>query len=278
LGASNDNGARDSEDDKEQMSDAHFIDPAPETLTTLGEQTVFVLVGTSHPGNVGAAARAIKNMGFGHLRLVAPRFADVLTQPETIAFASGAQDVLQAARIFPDLPAAVADCARVVALSARVRDFGPPLHTPQWLPQLAQRSAQQGRRVAFVFGSERFGLSNADVYRCDALLTIPAHPGYPSLNLAQAVQVIAWEWRKALGLHPVQPAQPAAVAATAGEIDGLLAHVEQALRALDVLDPAAPRKLLPRLRRLAARAELSREEVQILRGVCSAILRKLPQG
>jgi rRNA methylase len=135
--------------------------------------------------------------------------------------------------------------AVVVALSARVRDFGPPLHTPEWLPQLAQRSAEQGRRVAFVFGSERFGLSNADVYRCDALLSIPANPAYTSLNLAQAVQVIAWEWRKGVGLHAVQPAQAESVAATAGEVQGMLAHVEQALLALEVLDPNAPRKLLP---------------------------------
>lgn len=277
LGASNDNGARDSGSDKEQMKDAHFIDAAQPVSAHIPDETVFVLVGTSHPGNVGAAARAIKNMGFGHLRLVTPRFADVLTQTETVAFASGAQDVLQAAQTQPDLSAAVADCGLVVALSARVRDFGPPLHTPDWLPELALRSAQQGRRVAFVFGSERFGLSNADVYRCDALLSIPANPTYTSLNLAQAVQVIAWEWRKALGVHAVQAAQTEVAAATAGEVDGLLSHVEQALLALEVLDPQAPRKLLPRLQRLTSRAALSREEVQILRGVCAAILRKVPQ-
>ncbi|MGA8009932.1 MAG: RNA methyltransferase [Thiomonas sp.] len=258
------------------MKDVHFIDGAPAVPLHLPDDTVFVLIGTSHPGNVGAAARAIKNMGFGCLRLVAPRFADVLTQPETVAFASGAEDVLRAAQVHDDFAAAVADCGLVVALSARVRDFGPPLHTPDWLPELAQRSVQQARRVAFVFGSERFGLSNADVYRCDALLSIPANPAYTSLNLAQAVQLIAWEWRKAVGLHAVQPAQAEAVAATVGEVDGMLGHVEQALLALEVLDPNAPRKLLPRLQRLASRAELTREEVQILRGVCTAILRKVP--
>jgi len=258
------------------MKHVHFIDAEQPVAAHTPDQTVFVLVGTSHPGNVGAAARAIKNMGFGHLRLVAPRFADVLTLPETVAFASGAEDVLHVAQMAPDLPSAVADCGLTVALSARVRDFGPALHTPDWLAQLAQRSTQQGRRVAFVFGSERFGLSNADVYRCDALLSIPANPAYTSLNLAQAVQVIAWEWRKAVGMHAVQPAQAEAIAATAGEVDGMLVHLEQALRALEVLDPQAPRKLLPRLRRMASRAELSREEVQILRGVCAAILRKVP--
>ena len=258
------------------MKNEHFIEGQTAPPAQGLDDTVFVLVGTSHPGNVGAAARAIKNMGFGTLRLVAPRFADVLSQPETLAFASGAEDVLQAARIFAELTDAVHDCGSVVALSARVRDFGPPLQTPGWLPQLAQRRAEQGRRVAFVFGSERFGLSNADVYRCDALLSIPANPAYTSLNLAQAVQVIAWEWRKVVGLHPVQPAQAESVAATAGEVQGMLAHVEQALLALDVLDPSAPRKLLPRLQRLASRAELTRDEVQIMRGVCTAILRKVP--
>lgn len=260
------------------MERDHFIGAAQQVPSRADTDTVFVLVGTSHPGNVGAAARAIKNMGFGTLRLVAPRHAGVLVQPETVAFASGAEDVLRAAQTSDDLPAAVADCGAVVALSARVRDFGPPLHTPDWLPQLAQRTAQQARKVAFVFGSERFGLSNADVYRCDALLSIPANPAYTSLNLAQAVQLVAWEWRKAVGLHSVQPAQAETVAATAGEVDGLLAHVEQALLALEVLDPQAPRKLMPRLQRLASRAELTREEVQILRGVCTAILRKVPSA
>ena len=260
------------------MKDAHFIEGRAAPRGHPLDDTVFVLVGTSHPGNVGAAARAIKNMGFGTLRIVAPRYADVLSQSETLAFASGAEDVLQTAQVLPELADAVKDCGMVVALSARVRDFGPPLRTPEWLPQLAQRSTEQGRRVAFVFGSERFGLSNADVYRCDALLSIPANPAYTSLNLAQAVQVIAWEWRKAVGLHAVQPAQAEAVAATAGEVQGMLEHVEQALLALEVLDPSAPRKLLPRLQRLASRAELTRDEVQILRGVCTAILRKVPPG
>ena len=257
------------------MNDQDFIEAPPQPGVAAMDDTVFVLVGTSHPGNVGAAARAIKTMGFSHLRLVAPRLPDVQEHAEAVAFASGADDVLRAAQVHADLASAVADCGWVTALSARVRDFGPPLHTPDWLPELAQGSTQQGRRAAFVFGSERFGLSNADVYRCDALLSIPANPAYTSLNLAQSVQLIAWEWRKAVGLHPL-PAPPPAAPATAGEVQGLLAHVAQALVALDVLDLQAPRKLLPRLQRLASRAELTREEVQILRGVCAAILRKLP--
>lgn len=255
---------------------AHSIDAPQQDGSAALDDTVFVLVGTSHPGNVGSAARAIKNMGFAALRLVNPRFADVLTREEAVAYASGADDVLAATTLHTSLADAVADCGLAIASSARVRDFGPPLITPLDLPDWAQRALAQRRRVALVFGSERFGLSNEDVYRCDALLTIPANPAYTSLNLAQAVQVIAWEWRKAIGLHRVAAAAPAEVGATAAEVDGLMSHVEQVLLALEVLDPQAPRKLLPRLRRLVLRAALTREEVQILRGVCSALLRKLP--
>lgn len=254
-----------------------FIDAAQQVGPDILDETVFVLVGTSHPGNVGSAARALKNMGFGRLRLVSPRYDDVLTRADAVAYASGADDVLGATQVLPSLADAVADCGLVVALSARVRDFGPPLIAPADLPDLAVRARAEGRRVAFVFGSERYGLSNADVYRCDMLLSLPANPAYTSLNLAQAVQVIAWEWRKAAGLHAVAPAQPEAVAATAGEVDGLLEHAQQVLLALEVLDPQAPRKLMPRLQRLASRAHLTRDEVQILRGVCTAIQRKLPR-
>ena len=259
------------------MQTRDFIDAPQQAGADPLDGTVFVLVGTSHPGNVGSAARALKNMGFGHLRLVEPRYDDVLIRPDAAAYASGADDVLGATTVMPTLAEAVHDCGLVIALSARVRDFGPPLIGPDDLPGMVDRARGEGRRVAFVFGSERYGLSNADVYRCDALLSLPANPVYTSLNLAQAVQVIAWEWRKAIGLHAVAPAQPDAVAATAGEVDGLLQHAEQVLLALDVLDPQAPRKLLPRLQRLASRARLTRDEVQILRGVCTAIQRKLPQ-
>ncbi len=265
-------------DVKERMSKGDSIEQGivPAGLTPEGHQApLFVLMHTSHPGNVGAAARAIKTMGFGHLALVAPRHADVREQPDALAFASGAGDVLRAARQADTLTQAAGDCGVLVALSSRVRDFGPPLHGPDWLPELAQQAAEQGRRVGFVFGSERYGLDNDTVYRCNALLSLPAYSQYASLNLAQAVQIVAWEWRRALGAFRLPPGPPPEIAATQAELQGLLDHAEQALIALGYLDPEAPKKLIPRLSRLAARAALTRQEVHILRGICKMGLERL---
>lgn len=262
-------------DVKEQGELTHFIEGAAVPAAQGAGEPLFVLVNTSHPGNVGAAARAIKTMGFAHLALVAPRFADVLQQPEALAFASGADDVLGSARQADTLVEAAGDCGVLVALSSRVRDFGPPLHGPEWLPELARSAAAQGRRVGFVFGSERYGLDNETVYRCDALLSLPAYSQYASLNLAQAVQIVAWEWRKAVGAFTLPPGPPAEEPATQAEVQGLLMHAEQALVALGYLDPAAPKKLMPRLARLAARAALTQQEVHILRGICKAGLQRL---
>jgi tRNA/rRNA methyltransferase len=257
--------------DVKERIDADFIGdgvvapPAP----------LFVLMHTSQPGNVGAAARAIKTMGFQGLALVAPRWDDVRERPEAVAFASGADDVLREARQAATLTEAAGDCGILVALSSRVRDFGPPLQGPDWLPELARRSAREGRRVGFLFGSERYGLDNETVYRCDALLSLPAFSAYASLNLAQAVQIVAWEWRKALGGFVLPPGPAPEPAATLAEVQGLLGHVEHTLLELGYLDPAAPGRLLARLARLAARAALTRQEVHILRGVCKAALARL---
>ena len=235
---------------------------------------LFILVQPSEPGNVGGAARAIKTMGFEDLALAAPRLGDVRAHPQALALASGADDVLRAARLGDTLDAVAGDCGLLVALSARVRDFGPPLHGPDWLPALARRAAVQGRRVGFVFGNERAGLDNPTVYRCDALLSLPTSPRYGSLNLAQAVQIVAWEWRRALGGFVLPSGPPREAAATRAEVDDLLQQAQRALLALGYLDPAAPRRLMPRLARLASRSALTRAEVQILRGVCRAVLRR----
>ena len=158
------------------------------------DPTRFVLIGTSHPGNVGAAARAMKVMGFGELVLVAPRFADVLQHPEARAMASGATEILDAARIVATLAEALDGVSYLCATAMTPRDFGPPTHPPR---ELFATLAGGGHRVAFLFGSERFGMSNEDVYRCHACLSIPTDPAYGSLNLAQAVQLIAYDWRQA---------------------------------------------------------------------------------
>jgi len=238
---------------------AHCMTPDP---------TRFVLVGTSHGGNVGAAARAIKVMGFGDLCLVRPRFADVLGREETVAYASGAADVLARARVVQTLEEALEGATFVAATAMTPRDFGPPTAPPRaLLPSLAG----SGHRVAFVFGSERFGMPNEDVYRCHAVLSIPTAPGYGSLNLAQAVQLIAYEWRAALGGFEVVPAAAPADWADAKSVQGALRHWQETLEAIGFLDPAAPKKLIPRLNQLANRLQLTREEVDILRGIARSV-------
>lgn len=235
------------------------------------DPTRFILMNTSHGGNVGAAARAMKVMGFGDLVLVKPRFADVLSRAETVAFASGAADVLARARIVDTLAEALDGVTHLCATAMTPRDFGPPTVAPRvYLPALAA----QGHRVGFVFGSERFGMANEDVYRCHVALSIPTFPGYGSLNLAQAVQIVAYEWRQALGGFEVTPATPAAEWADAQAVQGALDHWREALIEIGYLDPAAPKKLIPRLNQLVNREALTREEVHILRGIARAASRR----
>jgi tRNA/rRNA methyltransferase len=229
--------------------------------------TRFILVNPSHAGNVGAAARALKVMGFDDLVLVAPRWPDVLSRQEAIDRASGATDVLERARIVPTLDDALEGVTWLCATAMTPRDFGPPTFTPR--EHLAQ-VAQAGHSVGFVFGSERYGLANEDVYRCHAALTIPTNPAYGSLNLASAIQVIAYEWRLALGGFDA-PARAAAPAADAKSVQGMLDHWEQALVDVGFLDPAAPKKLMPRLNQLFNRAQPTPEEIHILRGVAKAM-------
>ncbi len=229
---------------------------------------------TSHPGNVGAAARALKVMGFADLVLVQPRFPDVLSQEETVAMAMGSADILARARIVGSLAEALEGITYACATAMTPRDFGPPTFAPrERLPALAQ----EGQRVAFVFGSERYGLANDDVYRCHACLSIPTHPTYGSLNLAQAVQLLAYDWRQALGGFDVQPRTADPERATLPEVMGALEHWRAALEAIGFLDPAAPKRLMPRLQQLLNRAQLTREELHILRGIARAVGRGSPR-
>jgi len=232
--------------------------------------TRFILLNTSHYGNIGATARAMKTMGFGDLVLVAPRFADALVHEDTIAMASGAADVLVRARIVGTLAEALDGVSYACATAMTPRDFGPPTHAPR---ELFPTLAAGAHRVAFVFGSERFGMANEDVYRCHACLSIPTHPDYGSLNLAQAVQLLAYDWRQALGGFAVQPRVPDAALADGAQVQGLLEHWRQALVEIGFLDPAAPKKLMPRLNQVLNRAGLTAEEVHILRGMARAVQR-----
>jgi len=254
-------------------------------------RTRFVLIQTSHAGNVGAAARALKVMGFDDLVLVAPRWPNVLRRAETIARASGALDVLERARIVPTLADALHGMTHLCATAMTPRDFGPPARAPREhfdlllkheLPALAGQALEhdfflnQPQGVAFLFGCERYGMSNGDVYRCHVALSIPTNPSYGSLNLAAAVQLIAYDWRLALarrfGGFDVQPAAAAPPAhADAAQVAGMLAHWEQALVQIGFLDPAAPKKLMPRLTQLFNRAQPTQQDIHILRGIARAM-------
>ena len=237
------------------------------------DPTRFVLIGTSHPGNVGATARAMKVMGFSELVLVRPRFADVLVQEDTVAMASGAADILVRARIVDTVAEALEGVTFAIGTAMTPRDFGPPTITPrEGLSELARTHAAVGHKVGFVFGSERHGMANEDVYRCHAVLSIPTDPGYGSLNLSQAVQLMAYEWRMALGGFPVVARTPDVDLASGAAVQAMLGHLEQALVKLEFLDPAAPKKLMPRLNQLFNRAELRQEDIHILRGIAKKIL------
>jgi tRNA/rRNA methyltransferase len=240
----------------------------PGTSVAAIDSTRFILVGASHPGNVGAAARAMKVMGFADLVLVAPRYADVLQHAEAVSMASGATDVLAGARVVGTLTEALDGITYVCATAMTPRDFGPPTFAPR---TLLASLAGGAHRVAFLFGSERFGLSNDDVYRCHACLSIPTRPEYGSLNLAQAIQLIAYDWRQALGGFEVTPRTVSPTLADASSVEGLLAHVERVLVQVDFLDPETPRKLMARLQQLANRAQLTQDELQILRGIARAV-------
>ncbi|CAN5851808.1 RNA methyltransferase [soil metagenome] len=246
----------------------------PQTDTSLFKRLRFVLVGTSHPGNIGAVARAIKTMGFSELILLNPRFPDALTNPEAIAFASGAQDILQSAKIVFTIEDALSGCHYVAAVSARLREFSPPVVAPRALA--THISKDINHPVALIFGNERYGLPNEIVVNCNALINIPANPEYSSLNLAQAVQLLAYECRVAelgdgakssgVGFH--------GELASVSEIESMYQHLEQALVAIEFLDPANPKKLMPRLKRLFSRTQLETEELNILRGIAKKILDK----
>ncbi|OLL30540.1 RNA methyltransferase [Burkholderia sp. SRS-W-2-2016] len=282
----------------------HSSDPAVADLRGGFTSTRFVLVEPSHPGNVGAAARALKTMGFARLVLVSPRVPNVQNDPEAIAMASGADDVLASAHVVPTLADALTGVHWSIALTARLREYGPPQWTPRAAAAVAHQQAVHGE-IALVFGNERTGLSNDDVERCSAIAHIPANPAYSSLNLAQAVQVLAYELRTAyLGAdeagdastaarpgagsgtgagagtnaHPGagQPESAGARAqmAASDEIESMFAHLQSALVALEFLDPDNPKKLMSRLRRLFARSGLEREEVNIVRGIAKHILLK----
>ncbi|MGV8941567.1 MAG: RNA methyltransferase [Lysobacter sp.] len=227
-----------------------------------------VLVGTQHPGNIGSAARALKTMGLARLVLVAPE-----KQPdvESFALAAGANDVLDDAMLFSTLAEAVGDCRLVLGCTARSRRVTLEELLPRTGAERAVAMAVGGDEVALVFGRERTGLENHELQLCHAAIHIPANPDYSSLNLAAAVQVVAYELRLALlgASGPMKPSEPRDPPASHSQMEGLFAQLGETLDAIDFHKGRAPESAMRKLRRLFLKADLDEREVRLLRGILS---------
>lgn len=296
-------------------------------MSSIFARTRFIMLGTSHPGNVGSAARAMKTMGFTQLVLAAPKDSGYLQHPEAIALASGAVDVLDKALVCQSLSEALAPVTLSFALTARTRDMGPPAmdirHAALEAEQHLHHHAQA--QVAIILGPERIGLDNEEISRCHRICHIPANPEYSSLNVAQALQLAAWELRYAFnhrlgadavaisadvnkpvgsGLHEGQASHDHEVGhqeqawdsaqimqqlrqdagalsinqalAPQEQVEAFIEHWREALVHLGFLNPEHPKKLMPRMRYLFNRCHMTQEETDMMRGVCSKILKQPP--
>ncbi len=237
------------------------------------ESIRIVLVETSHPGNIGASARAMKNMGLGHLVLVNPV---IYPHADATVRAAGADDVLANATQVASLDEALAGCQLVLGTSARSRALPWPLITPRESARMAVAHAGQGE-VALVLGRERTGLTNQELAKCHYHVNIPTDPNFASLNLAAAVQVLTYELKMALtaGDELEQKNLPESALATADEMAGFIEHLNVTLEEIDFLTENSSRKLMQRLQRLFTRARLEQTELNILRGILSAMQKKL---
>lgn len=226
-----------------------------------------VLIQTSHPGNIGAAARAMKTMGLTQLYLVSPLY---FPHDKAKEMASGATDILDHAVCVATLDEAIADCQLVLGTSARMRTLPWPLLTPRTMAEEVKIVSQQGS-VAILFGREQTGLTNEELHRCHAHVEIPANPDYSSLNIAAAVQVIAYELRLASLDHQFTIKKNDEDLVSAKEMENFFSHLQTTLIDIDFLKKKAPRQLMSRLRRLFFRAKPNATEINILRGILSAI-------
>lgn len=240
-------------------------EPAP---IDLAARIRVVLVGTQHPGNIGSSARALKTMGLGRLVLVAP---ERYPHPEAQALAAGADDVLATAQVHPTLADAVADCRLVLGCTARDRRIALPQSHPRQAASQVMAMAADGGEVALVFGRERTGLENEELQLCHGAVHIPANPGYSSLNLAAAVQVLCYELRLASLEQSPAPRQLSAEhgdpPATHLHMEGLFAQLAQTLDEIDFHKGRAPESAMRKLRRLFLRADMDEREVRLLRGI-----------
>lgn len=228
-----------------------------------------ILINTSHPGNIGSAARAMKTMGLSELYLVSPK---IYPDPKAQELASAAVDILEKAVVVDNLDDAIADCGLVVGTSSRSRTIPWPALSPREFAEKAMGETVQNK-VAILFGREQSGLTNEELQRCHFHIHIPSNPEYCSLNLAQAVQVIAYELRVASELD-VRKENWDYKFVTQKEMEGFYTHLEKVLVELEFLNPKAPRQLMARLRRLFGRSRLDEMEVNILRGILGAVEKK----
>lgn len=250
-------------------------EPSFDPQRVLGRVRI-VLSNTSHPGNIGAAARAMKTMGLSRLYLVNPKkFPD----PEAVARAAGADDVLDAATVCATLDQALEGTVFSVALSARHRNLGPERLQAREAAPLVLGMAGEGD-VALVFGNETAGLSNADVQRCQRTVFIPANADYSSLNLGAAVQLLCYELR--LAAYDGRPEEVtrtvpfASPPATSDDVERFYAHLESVMIRTGFLDPNQPKRLMSKIRRLYGRVALERDEISILRGILDAVDKNMP--
>jgi len=241
----------------------------------------WVMVRTSHPGNVGSAARAIKTMGFSSLHLVDPAYQHMAKKAEAISLSSGAFDVLEGAQNYESLVESVGSSQLVFGLTTRDREFGPPAIPLNEAIALASHALLADKPVAFVFGTERTGLDNDDLKHCTHRVLIDANPEYPSLNLAQAMMIVAYSMRQGLmNVLEIDSKTTYSEMSSSGDIEladqsaitAMLDHWQQGLEAIGYLDPQNPKKLMPRLQSLFARTSLQKEEIDLLRGIAKQML------
>jgi tRNA/rRNA methyltransferase len=262
------------------------IGPGAGEAAAAGARLRFVLVEPSHVGNIGSSARALCSMGFARLVVVRPREPGYRDAPEAVALAAGAGDVLAGSQSAASLEAALDGVQLAIATTGYARELGPDTVEVRAAARRAAIAAlDEQAQVAFVFGTERSGLSNADVRRCQLCCSIPADPARGSLNLAQAAQVVAYEVRRELLARASLPDRPPPrrdpqrldpraeePLASVDQAEGMYAHLEAGLVAIGYHDPAQPRGLMARLRRMLARAQMTATDVDVLRGIAAAMV------
>lgn len=239
-------------------------------------QIKVVLVETTHSGNIGSVARAMKTMQLGNLTLVNPK---TQIDAQTFALAAGAKDIIEQLKITATFEEAISECDLVIGASARERRLSGLLLNPKQAAQLAIKRAQTHSKIAFVFGRERVGLTNEELQKCNYHLSIPANPNYSSLNLAMSVQIMAYElYQAALNqekLPPIKSTEIESKAPISQNVEDFYAHLERTLLEIQFSQPDRSQNMIARLRQLFNRAQLTAQELNILRGILTAIEKQI---